>query len=672
MRINFLMVAFIAIAASVIAQQKRNLKPSDIYRLKSISDPQLSPEGNWIVYGVSTVDSVKDKRSSDLWMSSWDGTQHIQLTHTAAEGESTPRWSPDGKYLSFLSSRTGLTHSQVWLMDRRGGEAKKLTDLKASIEEYHWSPDSKKILFVLQDLDRPDSLKDKTANPYVIDQVHFKQDVEGYKRPVFNHLYLYNIETKKLDTLTSGKYNDSQTQWSPDGTQIVFVSNRTTEPDRNDNTDLWLIDAKKNSTPQRLTTWLGSDDSPQWSPDGKSIAYLRSTGTGNFLMYDQPVLAVIPKAGGEPKLLTLKLDRPVYNPKWSLDGQSIAVIVSDDRQDYVALISASTGQLTKLADGKRVFAFARPHPSGSWFTHMSEPQWPYEISAIENGNVRRITNHHKDFLEPLQLATVDGFTSKSKDNTQVSNILYLPPGATTTQKLPTVFYIHGGPTAQDDYGFDMINQTLAAKGYAVINVNYRGSTGRGLEFCRAIWSDWGNKEVIDILGAVDHAVTTGVSDPNNLAIGGWSYGGILTNYTIATDSTRFKAALSGAGSSLQLSLFGVDQYITQFENEIGYPWKNLDKYLKLSYPFLKADKIKTPTLFMTGEKDFNVPAVGSEQMYQALRVVGTPTQLIVYPNQYHGITTPSYQKDRLTRYYGWLDKYLKNPPVVSVDKEIKK
>jgi dipeptidyl aminopeptidase/acylaminoacyl peptidase len=267
---------------------------------------------------------------------------------------------------------------------------------------------------------------------------------------------------------------------------------------------------------------------------------------------------------------------------------------------------------------------------------------------------------------------VNGFTSKSKDNTQVSNILYLPPGATINQKLPTVFYLHGGPVAQDDYGFEITNQMLAAKGYAVINVNYRGSSGRGLEFCNAIWSDWGNKEVMDILGAADHAVATGMSDLNNLAIGGWSYGGILTNYTIATDPTRFKAALSGAGSSLQLSLFGVDQYLIQFENEVGYPWKNLDKYLKLSYPFLKADKIKTPTLFMTGEKDFNVPSVGSEQMYQALRVLGTPTQLIVYPNQFHGITTPSYQKDRLTRYADWLGKYLKNPPVVKVDKEIKK
>jgi len=164
--------------------------------------------------------------------------------------------------------------------------------------------------------------------------------------------------------------------------------------------------------------------------------------------------------------------------------------------------------------------------------------------------------------------------------------------------------------------------------------------------------------VLDILGASDHLVKEGISDPKRLAIGGWSYGGILTNYCIASDPMRFRSAVSGAGSSLQLSLFGVDQYIVQYENELGYPWKNLNKYLKLSYPFLKADQIKTPTMFMTGEKDFNVPAVGSEQMYQALKVLGTPTQLVVYPGQFHGLTVPSYQADRYRRYIDWFGKYL--------------
>lgn len=195
-------------------------------------------------------------------------------------------------------------------------------------------------------------------------------------------------------------------------------------------------------------------------------------------------------------------------------------------------------------------------------------------------------------------------------------------------------------------------------GYAVIAVNYRGSNGRGLAYCKAIYADWGNKEVKDLLGAVDEMVKQGLADPEHLGIGGWSYGGILTNYTIASD-TRFKAAASGAGSSLQTTMYGSDQYTLQYDNEIGTPWKNTDKWIKLSYPFFHADRIKTPVLFMSGLKDFNVPTAGSEQMYQALKTQGIPTELILYPGQFHGLSKPSYQVDRMQRYIAWYDKYLK-------------
>jgi dipeptidyl aminopeptidase/acylaminoacyl peptidase len=201
---------------------------------------------------------------------------------------------------------------------------------------------------------------------------------------------------------------------------------------------------------------------------------------------------------------------------------------------------------------------------------------------------------------------------------------------------------------------------FAANGYVVVAVNYRGSNGRGSAYQKAIFADWGNKEVIDLLGAMDHAVKIGIADPDRLGIGGWSYGGILTNYTIATD-LRFKAATSGAGSSNQITMYGTDQYITQYDLEIGPPWKAQDLWVKISYPFFHADRIRTPTLFMGGEKDFNVPITGSEQMYQALRTLGVDTQLVIYPNQFHGITTPSYKKDRLERYVAWYDRYLKKP-----------
>jgi dipeptidyl aminopeptidase/acylaminoacyl peptidase len=257
----------------------------------------------------------------------------------------------------------------------------------------------------------------------------------------------------------------------------------------------------------------------------------------------------------------------------------------------------------------------------------------------------------------LRLAGVQDFASKSADGTEVHGLLTRPAGA-AAGRLPLLLYIHGGPNSQDNYGFNFDRELFAASGYAVLQVNYRGSNGRGSAYQKAIFADWGNKEVVDLLGAVDEAVRAGIADSSRLGIGGWSYGGILTDYTIAT-TTRFKAAISGAGSALQLSMYGVDQYITQYDLELGAPWKNPDLWIKLSYPFFKADRIKTPTLYLVGERDFNVPSVGSEQMYQALRTLGVPTQLVVYPNSFHGITAPSYRRDRYERYLAWWDRWLK-------------
>ena len=635
---------------------KRPLKPSDVYRLQNLGDPQISPDGNWVAYTLSTVDSVKNKRNSDIWMVSWDGKESIQLTHSP-DSESQPRWSPDGKYLTFVSSRNGLTSSQIWLMNRRGGEAKQLTDLKkGDLSDYEWSPDSKKIALVMKT--QSDTSKVKTPKPIVLDRYKFKQDVEGYltKKPI--HLYLYDILTKKLDTLTKGDYDESSPRWSPDGSQIAFLSNHTEDPDRNANADIWIMDAKPNAQMKQITTWSGRDFSPEWSPDGKQIAYLRTTSSENYIMYDQSILCVISKDGGEPKLLTKSLDRPVSSPQWSKDGTSIMALVTDDRTKYVAQFNVLDGKMSKIASGNRSFNSLERHPSGTFLVTMSDPQIPTEIYVLENGNPRRLTKHQDEFLANLNLASVEGFTSKSKDGAMVSNILYRPFNAVKGVKLPTIFFIHGGPVAQDEFSFDMSRQMLAASGYNVVAVNYRGSNGRGLDYCKIISGDWGNKEVLDILGATDYVVQNGIADPEKLGIGGWSYGGILTDYTIASD-TRFKAASSGAGVAMVSSMYGVDQYILQYENELGSPWKNFDKYVALSYPFLKADRIKTPTQFMVGESDFNVPSVGSEQMYQAFKSLGIPTELIIYPGQFHGITNPSFQKDRFERYLAWFNKYLK-------------
>jgi dipeptidyl aminopeptidase/acylaminoacyl peptidase len=645
------------------SQTKRALRPDDIYRLQNISDPQVSTEGNWVAYVLSSVDTAKDKRNSDIWMVSWDGKQNVQLTNSPA-GESSPRFSPDGKYLSFLSSRKvegGKEDknpvSQIWLMDRRGGEGKKLTEIKSEIEDYTWSPDGKKLLLVMKDADFSDTSKDKARDPFVMDRYHFKQDIQGYLSNRRNHLYLLTVDTKKIDTLTSGMYNETSPVFSPDGSQIAFVSNRTAEPDKNENTSIWLMDAKQNATPQQLTDFAGSESEPAFSPDGRRLAYLQSSSAENFTMYGENYLATISRDGGKPTIISGAIDRPVRNAKWTKDGKFITVLMEDDRQCYPVQFSVTDAKMTKLAGGDKSFSdLVYNKTLDKWLVAMSEPMIPTELYALENGASRKLTSVSDSFLAPLKLNTVEGFKSTSKDGTIISGLLYRP--VQTTKKLPLILFIHGGPVAQDEFEFDFYRQVLAAGGYAVAGVNYRGSSGRGIDFTKSIYADWGNKEVQDIIGAADYLIEKGIADSARMGIGGWSYGGILTDYTIATDS-RFKAAASGAGSALQLSMYGVDQYVTQYETELGAPWKNVDKWIKLSYPFFHVDRIKTPTLFMASQQDFNVPAAGAEQMYQALRSVGVPAQLVIYPGQFHGVTVPSYQADRLQRYLDWFGKYLK-------------
>ncbi len=359
-------------------------------------------------------------------------------------------------------------------------------------------------------------------------------------------------------------------------------------------------------------------------------------------------------------MLTEKLDRAVSAPAFSEDGQSVTVLVTDDRSEYLATVALSDGSIKRQIDmpGSVITRNqADGHVALVWTTDKA----PGEVFAFEDGTLRKLTSHNDALVAQLKLGETRDLQAKTKDGADVHALLTLPVGYQSGQKYPMLLRIHGGPDGQDAHAFVPERQLFAGRGYAVLNVNYRGSAGRSAAYQQIIFSDWGDKEVIDLLACVDEAVKEGVADPDRLGVGGWSYGGILTDYTIAS-TTRFKAAISGAGTGNPLGFYGVDQYIIQYDQELGPPWKNLDTYLKLGYPFLHADRIHTPTLFMGGDKDFNVPLMGGEQMYQALRSLNVPTELIVYPGQFHGFTRPSFIRDRYERYFEWYDKYLMPPP----------
>jgi dipeptidyl aminopeptidase/acylaminoacyl peptidase len=652
----YILISFFFFAT---AQNKRKLNPSDVYNYKSISNPQISPKGNWVLYSVSTPDSAENKKKSDLFIVSWDGNQTLQLTYSN-EGESEAMFSPDDRFISYISSKKvdSLEKSQIWLMDRRGGEAHQFTKVKQDLKSYIWSPDASKILLVMKEEDPTEKKKPKTKAPIVADKYHFKQDIEGYVDSLNSHLYVLDIKTSKVTQLTKGNFSEDSPAWSPDGLSIAFSSNRTLDRERNSNSDIFILDVNTGNIEQ-LTTWKGSDTKPIWSNDGKYIAYSQSIGDETYLNYEQSILAVMKPDGSDQKLLTKTLDRPISNYKWSKDDQQIYFLVADDRQSNISKIDLNSGNISKVIGGDKSFSDLEYNANGDWLTTMSDPYHPSNFYTLINNKLNQITKVNEDWLSKVDLATVTGFKSKSKDGTEVSG-LYFRPSDAIDKKLPLILFIHGGPVSQDEFSFDFSRQMLAAGGYGVAAVNYRGSNGRGREFSKSIYGDWGNLEVMDLLGATDYLIKRGWVDETKMGIGGWSYGGILTDYTIAT-TTRFKAACSGAGSAMQLSMYGIDQYLLQWNEEIGLPWekKGLEKYMKISYPFTHADKIKTPTLFMVGQNDFNVPSEGSEQMYAALKTLNIPTQLIIYPNQFHGIGVLSYQVDRFKRYLDWYGKYLK-------------
>ncbi|HUS21096.1 MAG TPA: S9 family peptidase, partial [Aeromicrobium sp.] len=475
----------------------------------------------------------------------------------------------------------------------------------------------------------------------------------------------FDLAAKKAELLTAGTFDEDAPAWSPDGKRVAFIRRHgEKDVDKAPNRDLFVMDARSGADPVRLTTTTADERGPvSWSPDGQSIAY-QVGDEPKFYAYSLSRLAVIPAAGGTPRPLTESLDRPINGAVWSADGRSLTFVVIDDRVQRVARVPAAGGPVQEVLSGPRVVTSLSGGKDDAFAALVSTPSQVPEVFAIEKGALRRLTHQNDEWTTGVWFGTTETFDAKSNDGTDVHGLLVKPANAVAGRKYPTLLRIHGGPNGQDELAFSFERELFAANGYVVVAVNYRGSSGRGSAYQKAIFADWGNKEVVDLLGAMDHVVRIGLADPDRLGIGGWSYGGILTNYTIATDG-RFKVAISGAGSSNQISMYGTDMYIQQYEQELGPPWKSQELWTKLSYPFFHADRIHTPTLFMGGEKDFNVPLLGSEQMYQALRSLGVDSELVIYPNQFHGLTTPSYKKDRLERYLDWYARYLMKPAAIT-------
>jgi dipeptidyl aminopeptidase/acylaminoacyl peptidase len=654
-------------ASASAATAPRSITIDDFFQIRDVSQPELSPDGQWVAYSVRTRLLKDDKNEQRIWMIAARGGDPLPMT---AEGVSSshPRWSPDGKYLAFLSARSG-GKSQVWLLNRFGGEAQRLTETPQSVGDFEWSPDSRRLVLALQDptpeeieaakeKDKP-AAKPKTPRPWIIDRLQFKRDTVGYLDRRRTHLYVFDVAARSLSQVTSGDYDDNEPAWSPDGRSLAFASNRTADPDRNFNTDIWVVPADntdKGKSLTRITANPGADRSPEWSPDGKWIAFV-SQIDARAIDYATHHLAIAPSSGGQEKVLTLALDRSTSRPQFSADGRWIYFIADDDGTENLCRIAVTGGDIARPIGGRLRVAAYSLGKDGGIAAQISDLERPDEIYLLAGNDLVRLTKTNDALLAQLRLAHADYVRFKSKDGTEVAGYLYKPVGYEPGKKVPALLRPHGGPVGEYTASFDHQAQLFAANGYAVLLPNPRGSSGYGQKFCQAIFADWGNKDYQDDMAMVDYALAQGIADPDKLGVGGWSYGGISTNFII-TQTTRFKAAITGASEVLYVTNYGHDHYQKLWELELGLPWENRALWEKMS-PFNKVTNITTPTLIMGGEIDWNVPIINSEQLYQALKRLGRTTELVVYPGEYHGFTVPSHIKDRLERYLAWYAQYVK-------------
>lgn len=663
-------LSIVLVAATAQSQTHDDrFTPADLARLAEVAEPALSADGKFVAYSVTTADLKQDLSQSDLWRVGFDGRGRVQLTQTPDASESSPQWSADGQWLAFLSDRKhegadedkpALT--QVWLMPARGGQARQLSRLPAGVEDFVWSPDGKRLALIAFDPEFPPGAeKPKNPPPIVSERYQFKQDQTGYLGDRRKHLYLFDIASGKSELLTPGAHDEQLPAWSPDGRLIAYVSKRGEDPDRHLNFDLYLIEPKAGAKERRLTSFPGADldpdweTRPAWSPDSTRIAYLQS-GQDKWIYYAPWQLAVIDVASGKSSL-PAPIDRCFYKPHWSADGKSVYALVEQSLVTLLSRIDLGDGKITELTHGNRFDYDLDVSADGRIVVLGGDDLHPYEISAVEDGRLRPLSDHNA-WLKHKRLAEVAAIRFDSSDGTPIEGLLVKPLDYQPGKRYPTLLRLHGGPVYQFSREFMPDWQAYAAQGYAVVAVNPRGSSGRGFDFSKAIYADWGKLDVQDVLAGVDHAVAMGIADPQRLGLGGWSYGGILTNAVIAGDA-RFKAAVSGAGASNMYAMYGHDQYVREYTLELGTPWQDRESYARASFPFLHADRISTPTLFQCAERDFNVPCLGAEQMYQALRALGVPTQLVIYPGENHTLTVPSYLRDRLERNLAWYDRFLK-------------
>ncbi len=605
-------------------------------------------------------------------MASWDGKQNVQLTYSD-DSEHTPRWSPDGKYIGFLTARgENDPPEQVWLLDRQGGEAKPLTGFNGDVTDFSWSPDGKKLALIVSDEDPRKQLgadKDKTPPPIVIDRYYFKEDGTGYLGTQRQHLYLFDVATRKAENLTPGRFDESMPSWSPDGSRIAFVSNRNEDPDRNNEFGLYTIEPRTGATPKLLTKFQGDAGDSSWmSPAdvvgpmaARSLSSPRASPSSFSIR--RTTLAVVPATGGTGRILGKELDRNVIEPRWSADGRSIYFLLEDDRNQVLARIAVASGKVERVLDGRRESLDYDLGGKGRIALLDSTVDSPDAVYALEGKQLRALSHHNDEWLASVKLGDDrrDFFLIQRRHTHQ-----WLCGEAAQLRRRKTLSDAALDPwragLAVCELIHDCRGRSWRRKGTWLSAANPRGSSGRGEAFATAIYRGLGRQGFRRCAGGGRSRRSTGhrrSESPRRRRLE-------LRRHSHQCRDRQGHALQIGDQRRLDFEHASRVMARTCTSANMNWNWacrgRTSTSTCTTRIAFLHADRIKTPTLFLCGEQDFNVPLLNSEQMYQALRSLGVPTQLVIYPGEHHGLRKPSYLKDRMQRYLDWHGKYLNNSP----------
>jgi dipeptidyl aminopeptidase/acylaminoacyl peptidase len=643
------------------------MRPEDVYELVNASDPRIAPDGSRVAYVVTSIDREANEYRSAIWTAPL-GVEGEPTRFTSGESrDTTPRWSPDGRRLAFVSNRgEDKAPAALYVIGAGGGEARKLTDLKESVESVAWSPDSTRIAFTARARDDPYEEEDERKRaPRRFTRVFHKLDSVGWTGDRRKHIFVADVESGDVTQLTNGDFEHDSPAWSPDGATIVFDGLRDERWDTELINRLYAVDAS-GGEPRALTGDDGSYASPSFSPDGTRIAYHFSPEDGTYPHHSQ--IGVMGADGSNPTLLTQSLDRQCApypdsrEPIW--DGERIVFTVEDGGNVHAFAVSAAGGEPQRIIDGELVVGGidvrdgAVVHTAG---THTT-------MRELFAGG-RQVTTVGTAFTDGRELLQPERFTARSADGYEVDAWVVRPPDFDPSQRYPAILTIHGGPFTQYGTAFFDEFQVMAGGGYVVLFSNPRGGSGYSEEHGRAIRGPlndagpgWGTRDYDDLMAVVDTALERfDFIDGDRLGVIGGSYGGYMTTWIIG-HTTRFKAAISERAVNNLVSMFGSSDLFWVFERQFGGPmWENVDAYLEKS-PSTYAASIETPVLVLHSEQDLRCNIEQGEHLFTMLRLMGKEAEMLRFPVESHELTrsgSPLHRVMRFEAVLDWFDRYLK-------------